>query len=314
MSGDYLYDKSGEPDPEVERLERLLAPKRWDPKGVSLRLPEAPAPSRAPVFFAFAMAAAVLGLVTFGTLDATRGAARSRPALIEGVVAANAVERGKWLQTDRAAARIELAGIGVVDVEPATRVRVTETGATSQRLDLAIGTIHAKVDAPPRLFVVTTPAANAVDLGCAYTLSVDERGASVLHVKTGQVSLEDRGRTSLVPAGASCETRVGHGPGTPYFDDASAALRSALTVLDFGDPSDTGARAAALSIVLAEARERDSLTLSHLLDRVDDDARRLVITRLAQIVPPPPQVKIDEVQKLTPWHVDLWQQEMRTTW
>src|SRR5712692_4311943 len=38
MSNDYLWDGSGAPDPEVQRLERLLAPLRTAPP--PLRLPE----------------------------------------------------------------------------------------------------------------------------------------------------------------------------------------------------------------------------------------------------------------------------------
>ena len=36
------------------------------------------------------------------------------------------------------------------------------------------GTIHARIWAPPKFFYVNTQAAVAVDLGCAYTLHVDD--------------------------------------------------------------------------------------------------------------------------------------------
>ena len=39
-------------------------------------------------------------------------------------------------------------------------------------LRLAHGRLSARVTAPPRLFVVDTPAATAIDLGCAYDLAV----------------------------------------------------------------------------------------------------------------------------------------------
>ena len=36
MSDDYLWDGSGEPDPEIEKLERLLGKDRYQPKAVAM--------------------------------------------------------------------------------------------------------------------------------------------------------------------------------------------------------------------------------------------------------------------------------------
>lgn len=36
MNDDYLWDKSGEPDPEIQELEELLAPLRYQPKPLEL--------------------------------------------------------------------------------------------------------------------------------------------------------------------------------------------------------------------------------------------------------------------------------------
>lgn len=40
MNDDYLWDKSGEPDPEIKELEEILAPLRYQPK--PLAIPETP--------------------------------------------------------------------------------------------------------------------------------------------------------------------------------------------------------------------------------------------------------------------------------
>ena len=48
----------------------------------------------------------------------------------------------------------------------------------------------ARVVAPPRVLVVETPAADAVDLGCAYALEVEADGSTRLSVTSGQVALE----------------------------------------------------------------------------------------------------------------------------
>jgi hypothetical protein len=92
-------------------------------------------------------------------------------------------------------------------------------------------------------------------------------------------------RQSIVPAGAAALTRRGAGPGTPFFEDASSAFRSALERLDFGDGPDGDA--GALGVVLAEARPKDTISLLTLLRRVPPNLRGMVFDRAAQFVPPP---------------------------
>src|SRR5205085_314049 len=112
---------------------------------------------------------------------------------------------GEWLETDNnSRAQISVARIGEVEVEPQTRIRLVETRPTEHRIELARGTMHARIWAPPRLFFVDTPSAVAADLGCAYTLEVDDAGRSLLHVTMGYVALERGARESIVPAGAAC--------------------------------------------------------------------------------------------------------------
>src|SRR5882724_11840021 len=142
---------------------------------------------------------------------------------------------GQWLETDgNSRAKIAVESIGQVEIDPNTRVRLVLTQPTEHRLELAHGKMSARIWAPPRLFFVDTPSAVAADLGCAYTLEVDDQGVGLLHVTSGWVSLQLKDRESMVPAGATCATRPGTGPGTPYFDDASEKFRLALWKLDFG--------------------------------------------------------------------------------
>jgi len=82
------------------------------------------------------------------------------------------------------------------------------------------GTIHAVIWAPPGEFVVDTPSAVAVDLGCVYTLHVDDSGAGLLRTTMGWVGFKLNGQESFIPAGAICQTRPKIGPGTPYMEDA----------------------------------------------------------------------------------------------
>ncbi len=220
------------------------------------------------------------------------------------------LEVGEWLETDAASsAKLNVADIGEVDIGPNSRVQLLRTRSTEHRLALARGRLHAMIDAPPRLFIVETPSATAIDLGCSYTLEVDDAGRSRLHVTSGWVALATKGREAIVPAGAVCLTEPGKGPGTPYFDDASPAFRAALTRLDF-----RGGGAKDLNIVLAEAREYDTLTLWHLLSRVGLPERARVYDRMAALVPPPPGVTRAGVLKLNRAMLELWGQELAWAW
>ena len=110
-------------------------------------------------------------------------------------------------------------------------------------------------------------------------------------------------------AGAAALTRPGIGPGTPYFEDASVSFKSALETLDFG-PADTQARAAALEVLLAEARPRDAFTLLNLLWRVPANEREVVYNCLAQLVPPPPGVDRQQALRGDGRVIGLWWDRM----
>ena len=97
---------------------------------------------------------------------------------------------GETIETGSSSkARITVARIGEVVMDPNTRLRLLRTRVTEHRLALDHGRIHAKISAPPRLFFVNTPSAEAIDLGCEYTLEVDEAGRGLLHVTLGEVAL-----------------------------------------------------------------------------------------------------------------------------
>jgi hypothetical protein len=126
------------------------------------------------------------------------------------------------------------------------------------------------------------------------------------------VELELNDRESMVPAEAACETRPGIGPGTPYFENSTAAFREALKKIDF-DP-DAGVRSTALTLMLNETRPRDTLTLWHLLARVDGDDRVRVYEKMAAFVPPPPGVTREGVLALDQQMLERWRHELESTW
>ncbi len=221
---------------------------------------------------------------------------------------------GQWLETDNdSRAKIEVSSIGHVEIDPNTRVRLVETKPTEHRLELAHGRMSATIWAPPRLFFVDTPAAVAADLGCAYTLEVDDHGDGLLHVTVGWVALQLKDRESLVPAGASCATRQGLGPGTPYFDDATIVFRQALSRIDFA-PDLEPTKIADLDLVLMDARPRDTLTLWHLLRRFQGNDRARVYERMTALVPPPEGVTREGVMQLNEQMLGRWKESLAPAW
>jgi hypothetical protein len=273
MSDEYLWDRSGPADPEVERLERLLEPLRY----------RAPRPQRAP-YAAFAAAAALAlaaaGLFRFA--PAVSQAPAWQVARVEGAARLGdraaavdmAVRPGEVLHT-APDGQLELQedDLGRIDLGPDSELRAGRGG----RVALGRGRLHAFIWAPPRRFVLDTPSARAVDLGCEYTISVNPAGDGLLRVAMGWVAFQAGGRESFIPAGARCVTRKGAGPGIPFYEDAPAELTAALGRWEAGE-------AGALKPLLAAARPRDALTLWHLLTRVPAGERATVYDRFAEMV------------------------------
>lgn len=217
---------------------------------------------------------------------------------------------GETLETGESSrAKILIATIGEVELDPNSRIRLVQTRESEHRLALDRGRLSAKITAPPRLFFVNTPSAEAIDLGCAYTLEVDDAGRSLLQVTSGWVELVGNGHESYVPIGAMCESRPGIGPGTPYFDDASEAFVRALESFDFEDGGQQ-----AFNTVLAECRPRDTFTLWQMLSRVEGNRRVQVLNRMIELVGLPNGVTREGTLQLDQKTLDTWKDEMDTVW
>ena len=231
----------------------------------------------------------------------------------ESISSRGSLSVGEWLETDGSSrAQIAVATIGNVEIDENTRVRLLETRPTEHRLELARGKMSAQIWAPPRLFFVDTPSAVAADLGCAYTLSDDDKGDGHLSVTSGWVALQAKERESIVPAGASCETRLGTGPGTPFFDDSTLEFQQALNKVDFdNDPAN---RTAALKSMLDHSRQQDTLTLWHLLPRVNESERVLVYEKMEGFAAPPAGVTRDGVLKLDQNMLEIWRVSLEGGW
>jgi len=326
----YLWDGSGEPDLEVQRLEKSLAVlrHRGEAPTFPIVLPTAETKSFFPAlqnlwprrFAAVAAMAACTVAILFLVIrpvppvaprpgwDVTRleGAPLVGKHSIQLTGAKAKLEVGELLVTNStSSATVTVAEIGEIQVDPGTRVRLLQTARDRKRISLEEGTIHAAIWAPPGEFVVDTPSATAVDLGCAYTLHVAPDGSGLLRTTLGWVGFHSNGHDSFIPAGAVCPTHRTLGPGTPYFEDATELFRTALAQLDF-EQLTPESHAAALNVVLSQARKDDALSLWHLLSRTQNADREKVFKRFAALVPPPGGVTRDGILQLDQHQMDLW--------
>jgi FecR protein len=300
MSDEYLWDREGEPDAEIARLERLLEPLAHRPKKLQFEARNEPLPTKRLPWLGWAAAAAIaVVMVSLAWwVRAERLHKDSAWKVSWNGAALHRVRTGELIETGKGSdARLEADFVGEVKLDPQSRLRIVESTREQQRMLLQRGTMHAFIWAPPREFVVDTPNARTVDLGCAYTLHVNADGTGLLTVEMGWVAFEWRNLESFIPAGAACETRPGHGPGTPHFLDADADFETALARFDSGDRL-------ALPVVLAAARPRDALTLWHLLGRTQGDERAKVFDRFSELVTLPPQTTRERIMSGDPSAMD----------
>lgn len=335
MNNEYLWDGRGEPDEEIQKLEGALSVYRH--QGAELKFPATlvvrPA-SRWRKWVPFtrwqllsAGTAAVVVCVAFAILlwpwnktpsaggpgwgvERVMGAPQVEFSGAKKSHASSELRVGQTLVTDdRSRASITEPQVGTISVEPNTRLRLIARTRGRDQLALERGTIHAFIWAQPGEFAVDTPSALAVDLGCAYTLHVDDSGAGTLRTTLGWVGFKLGEHESFIPAGAACETHPKRGPGTPYFEDASASFREALAKFDFA-ADNPAQRDGELDVILKEARPRDALSLWHLLARTEAADRGRVYDRLASLVAPPAAVTREGILSLDRNMLDAWWNEL----
>jgi hypothetical protein len=229
-------------------------------------------------------------------------AAAASLMLVAGISFWFATRRANWIETTASrGTTLQIGGIGSVSVGPRTRLRVVEDRVDRHRLELAHGSIYAKITAPPRLFLVDTKSGTAIDLGCEYAMTMNEDGSGTLHVSAGWVDFDSKGHESLVPAGAMCRIRPRTGPDIPYFEDASIAFGDAVERND-------------IDFILRTARARDTLTLWHLLSRVPPADRARVYDRIAALTPLPADLSRDRALSLDPETLKRLKDELAWKW
>ena len=284
---DYLWDGSGAPDPEVQRLEQLMRPLRHAAPLNELKRPRPRRPRLVWVAAGALAVAAVLIVVvlTRGTAacSGTEGMAFTGTgdlACGDGRVSHGVLPIGTTIDTGKNEADLQIAAIGVAHLGPDTRVRLDATSLAGHNLFLERGRMHARVTAPPRLFAITTPSTAVVDLGCEYDIRVDARGAGEIRVLAGKVELaaDAAGVIVVAPAGTHTTIRPGHRPSLPLATGASDALAAAVARYDRGEPG-------AIAAIVDATTESDAITLANLA--VLEPTELAVQARLGEIAPNP---------------------------
>ncbi len=297
MNNDYLWDGSGEADAEVQQLEALLgryravAPMPDFRRVVVLR--------RRPRW-PYAVAAALILCVIGGEVLFHTPSNRWRATSSTGAASIphEILRAGDVVRTgDGGTVRLESSAVGILDLGANTTLRLIENRSKRHRLVLAAGTIHAKTTSMPGVFVIDTPRARAIDLGCEYTLTIAAGGGGELHVTAGWVDLTHGYEQSLVPQGASAMISTTGELTVPLFDDATPAFRTA--VRDFVRTHD-------VATIVSQARRHDALTLLNLFRLATPDERVILFDKLDQFVPAPPSISREAVRSWSANVTEEW--------
>lgn len=278
MKNDYLWDRGGPVDMELFALERTLKPLRHRPR-----------PSRwkhvAWGAVGVVAAAAILLCVIF-----LRPAEESLWALEQNKGEARVLRKGERVQTSNAELDLEAPGVGWLRLEPNSGLRVLGERGETERVALEYGSLRAVIWGPPAKFGVELPSATAVDLGCIYRLESNRNGNGSLSVEVGWVALQKDQVEAFIPHGASCTLRR-NGPGLPVYDDSAEEFRQAVRDYEVKEAT------AQLQALLQAASPRDAITVWHIVQRGNADARRMAATRFAELTPLPADVKVTDLAR-----------------
>jgi hypothetical protein len=300
MSDDYLWDRSGPPDPDVKQLEDLLAPLRHDAPLDEVRVRRRRRRMLPWISGVIAAVAAVLAIV----FAWPRGGGSNGPCTGFAYTSGDGSGTlcvGATLDTGAATADLAIANIGRAQLGERTRVRLDRTSTEVHHLTIDRGTMHAKVNAPPRLFQVATPSNEVTDLGCEYTITIGDDGCGSIRVLSGQVELATKSG-AIVTAPAGTHARICHDrPGLPVDDAAPTALVAAVDAYDRGDAS-------RIDAMLAAAGPTDAVTIANLA-LLERPRRRDILVKLDRLSPHPLDVSIDDAvtdpAKLQAWLDDV---------
>lgn len=288
---DYLWSGRGTPDRDVQMLERQLSTFALSRTTTPRRLPRRRRRHAIGMALAATLAFLAVGITAWlqHRLLWPDGAAwpviAGHGVRIEGGGSPAALAPGDMLVTGADGwARLRVARIGELRVEPSSRIEMQATSTGRHRVRLVHGQLSARIWAPPQQFGVVLPKGRLWDLGCEFSVQSDVDGRGWLRVDSGWVLLERDGVEVLVPQGAEVAMRDGKAIGTPHAQDAPAALKLALAVIDAREAPIT-LDDPAIATLAALARPADAITLLSLMQRHPKLADSPVFDRFVEVVP-----------------------------
>lgn len=314
MDEGYLWDKRGR-DPECEALEALLQP--FCHSGRPCQLPRP-----VPAFNGwFAVAAAAVVVMTGGFAfrpvpgAALRADRAPAPLLVRTASSGEAFHQGSWIHATGDRTELMVGDLGHLVVDEGSRLRITRLDGQEARLYLERGGLLASVSgsARPRFFQVETPATTCVDLGCKYSLKVDEHGDTVVSVLSGRVAFENANREVYVPAQATCRASRAHGASTPRFCDARQELVAALAAFDAAARASSSVRLERARALLAQVRQpRDFLPAWHLMQDEEPAIVSAAVAHLERLAGRPPAALNSGLPG--PVERQLWKRHLADQW
>ncbi|MFQ5503307.1 MAG: FecR domain-containing protein [Planctomycetota bacterium] len=303
-SENYLWDRSGEPDPEIVALEKLLAPCAHDGRPLELRRRPRVLPG---------LAAACVVLIGIGIWIESR----PEPLELRVVGARRKLNDASLFVATESERELSLGGgVAELTLDVGSRLHIQALDRRKTRLYLERGGLTAFVsaDARPRFFEVGTPAARCIDLGCFYTLEVDEDGDARVDVSFGQVAFQHGAREVYIPSGATCKASRETGPGTPRFSDCSTVL---VGLLDAFDDLATAApeirRRSAAKVMASLETERDTLPVWHLLQDKDEVIASQAVLALGRVAGWPAGIP-QGCRLMSQQERQLWKEHLLPAW
>lgn len=205
MPDEYLWDRSGELDPEIDQLEKQLGKYRCEQH--QFYAPKS-------VWHWYAVAAGVV------------------IALMAGwqywpTTPSDWIMNGQTLAVNRVIGidkptEVEVGSIGRLNFKPGSRFRILKSAVDEEVMELLEGSFDALIIANPYVFRVVTEPARLDDLGCAYEVSLNDQGNGKVAVSSGWVRVNGRDQESLVKQGYEVDLIKGQAPSIPRRTEVSS--------------------------------------------------------------------------------------------
>ncbi|MEO8210151.1 MAG: FecR domain-containing protein [bacterium] len=240
------------------------------------------------------------GLPTYWKVANVQGSPLIGDVAMQGV---DSIKEGQFITTnDSSRAELIIANLGSVLIEPNSKVIFVKSGEGNNRILVEYGTIDADMNSKQKTFFVEMPSAVASDMGGEYTLTIDSTGDGLVYVKSGKVEVQaDNSKGAIIPAGNLVVTRKDLGVGTPFNENSSDKFKNALFNLDFGKCG-----GACVRTLLNSAKMSDAVTLVNLIEKVDNEYKDDVYSRVAKFVAPPRAIHNDSIPFIDEEELNEW--------